>query len=118
MADDRTPTEYGVLLDGIDHWSTAESISHRTGIPVEQVQTVLRALRNEDVSEDICRRVDIEHYLLDINSRVFNERAKFAQIAVEMIGKCKPEQGKGPNYTMIYEKALDDAKDRIEDRFK
>lgn len=118
MADDQTATEYSVLLDGIDHWSPADLISRRTGVPVDQVRVVLGALRHDEVAEDICRRANVEHYMLSINSRVFNARQEFAQKSVEVIGECKPERGKGPNYTMIYERALEDAKDRIEERFK
>ena len=118
MADDQTATEYKALLDGIDHWSTVDLIHRLTGVPADQVRTVLEALRHEDVGTEVCRLADVEQFMLKIDTRVFNERQKFAQRAVEVIGECKPEYGKGPNYTSIYEQAIEDAKDRIEDRFK
>lgn len=118
MSKEQTETEYQALLDGIDHWSTAELVHRLTDVPLDQVRKVLEALRHEDVGNEVCRIADVEQYMLKINTRVFNARQKFAQRAVEVIGECKPEYGKGPNYTSIYEQAISDAQDRIEDRFK
>lgn len=115
--DDRTNHEFKRLLNGLAHWGSVESISHRAHLPEAVVRRVVQVMSQPDIAEEICRNSDAEEFLLNLRARLLNARQKFLWEALEVVSNCGPPKDKGPNYERIYNDAQRDAQDALEEKF-
>ena len=115
--DNPIANEFRKLLDGIDHWGSIDSIAHRAQVPEDVVLAVIEAMRDSEISEEICRNAGAQEFLLNLRSRVLNARSQFVWEAIAVVGSCGPSKGKGPNYERIYKDAQRDAQDALEKKF-
>ncbi len=115
MVDKRT--EYDALINSINHWGTIELICERTKLSYEVVRQVVESLRLPHIAEASCQASDVDKFLDDIGSRVYNLRAGFWLEACACITDVKPPADKGTNYKRIFNEGLRAAQDKLEDRF-